>query len=126
MHIRIRFAIWSVLIALTIGPVFSAEKHETVRLWPKEPPGEKGDIGSEQDMTKPNEGLVAGKRVIRLGNVSEPTITIYRPEKKGTGCAVLVCPGGAYHILAMDLEGTEVCDWLNSIGVTGVLLKYRV
>jgi len=71
--------------------------------------------------------LIAGKRVIRLGNVSSPTMAVYRPSsEKNTGAAVLVCPGGGYHILAMDLEGTEVCDWLNSIGVTGVLLKYRV
>jgi acetyl esterase/lipase len=71
--------------------------------------------------------LIAGKLVIRLGNVSKPTIRIYRPPAdKDTGAAVLVFPGGGYHILAMDLEGTEVCDWLNSIGVTGVLLKYRV
>jgi len=94
---------------------------------PKGAPGEKGDIGEEHDTTKPTEGLVASKRVIRLGNVSNPTIAIYRPPAdKDTGAAVIVCPGGAYRILAMDLEGTEVCEWLNSIGVTGVLLKYRV
>jgi len=126
MHFPIQLSVCSLLLALTIGSTWGADKHETIRLWPKEAPGEKGDIGPEQDTTKPNENLVAGKRVIRLGNVSEPTITIYRPEKNDSGCAVLVCPGGAYHILAMDLEGTEVCDWLNSIGVTGVLLKYRV
>jgi len=67
------------------------------------------------------------KPVTRLGNVSKPTVRIYRPPAdKNAGAAVLVFPGGGYHILAMDLEGTEVCDWLNSIGVTGVLLKYRV
>jgi acetyl esterase/lipase len=78
-------------------------------------------------MTKPADGLIAGKPVIRLGNVSKPTISIYRPSAdRATGAAVVVCPGGGYHILAMDLEGTEVCDWLNSIGVTAVLLKYRV
>jgi acetyl esterase/lipase len=96
-------------------------------LWPTSAPGEKGNIGEERDMTKPNENLVAGKRVIRLGNVSQPTLTLYRPKKsKDTGTTVLVCPGGGYHILALDLEGTEVCQWLNSIGVTGALLKYRV
>jgi acetyl esterase/lipase len=98
-----------------------------ISLWPKSAPGEKGDIGEEHDTTKPNEGLVAGKRVVRLGNVSNPTITVYRPPAdKDSGAAVVVCPGGAYRILALDLEGTEVCEWLNSIGVTGVLLKYRV
>jgi acetyl esterase/lipase len=65
--------------------------------------------------------------VIRLGNVSTPTLSIYRPAKeKDTGAAVVVLPGGGYNILAMDLEGVEVCEWLNSIGVTGVLVKYRV
>ena len=67
------------------------------------------------------------KDVIRLANVSKPTITVFRPAAdKNTGAAVVVCPGGGYSILAYDLEGTEVCQWLNSIGVTGVLLKYRV
>jgi acetyl esterase/lipase len=96
-------------------------------LWPKGAPGEKGDIGEEKDTTGPNGQLIAGKRVIRLGNVSNPTITVYSPTKeKNTGAAVLVFPGGGYSILALDLEGTEVCEWLNSIGVTGILLKYRV
>ncbi len=78
-------------------------------------------------MTKASDNLIAGKRVVRIGNVSEPTITVYRPAPgRDTGTAILVCPGGGYNILALDLEGTEVCDWLNSIGVTAVLLKYRV
>ena len=65
--------------------------------------------------------------MIRLGNVSHPAITVYSPPAgRNSGTVVLVCPGGGYHILAYDLEGTEVCNWLNSIGVTGVLLKYRV
>ena len=98
-----------------------------IELWPNGAPGEKGDLGEEKDTTKPSDNLVAGKSLIRLGNVSKPTISIYRPAAvKDTGAAVLVCPGGGYNILAMDLEGTEVCEWLNSIGVTGVLLKYRV
>jgi acetyl esterase/lipase len=65
--------------------------------------------------------------VIRLGNVSIPTLTVYSPPAgKNTGAAVLVFPGGGYSILALDLEGSEVCEWLNTIGVTGVLVKYRV
>jgi len=96
-------------------------------LWPGEAPGEKGDIGEEKDMTKPKDGLVGGRSLIRLGNVSKPTLTVYRPPKdKDTGASVVVCPGGGYSILALDLEGTEICEWLNSIGVTGILLKYRV
>jgi acetyl esterase/lipase len=106
---------------------FAGEPPNIIELWPNGAPGEKSDIDDERDMTKPTDGLIAGKPVIRLGNVSKPTVRIYRPPAdRATGAAVVVCPGGGYHILAMDLEGTEVCDWLNSIGVTAVLLKYRV
>ena len=63
----------------------------------------------------------------RLSNVSEPTISVYpAPKEKATGAAVLVAPGGGYSILAIEHEGTQVCEWLNSLGVTAVLLKYRV
>lgn len=96
-------------------------------LWPGSAPGETNALGEEKDMTKPTDGKIAGRPVIRLGNVSAPTVTIYRaPKEKNTGAAVVVFPGGGYHILAMDLEGTEVCEWLNSIGVNAALLKYRV
>src|SRR5687768_17278500 len=111
----------------TATTCLAAAPKEPVRLWPKGAPSEKGGLPPETDLTKPTDGLVAGKRLIRLGNVTVPTLMVYKPPKeKDTGAAVLVCPGGAYHILALDLEGTEVCEWLNSIGVTGVLLKYRV
>ena len=109
------------------APAFAAEPAKVIELWNGTAPGDKGDIGEEADTTKPNDRPVAGKPVIRLGRVSKPSIAIYRPSSgKDTNAAVLVCPNDAYQILAMDLEGTEVCDWLNSIGVTGVLLKYRV
>jgi acetyl esterase/lipase len=107
--------------------VLSAKSSEPMTLWPKGAPGEKGDIGVERDMTEPSDDLVGGRRVVRIGNVSTPTLTLYRPpQDKDTGAAVMVCPGGGYTILAMDLEGTEVCQWLNSAGVSAVLLKYRV
>ena len=97
------------------------------KIWPQEAPNEKGNIGAEQDMTKPDEAKVDGKPVIRLGNVSEPTLTLYKATgARGKSPCVLVCPGGGYYILALDLEGTEVCEWLNSIGVSAALLKYRV
>ena len=99
----------------------------SIPLWPQGAPGQKATAEPERDMTTPSDGLVAGRRVIRLGNVTGPSLTIYRPpEAKATRTAVVVFPGGGYRILAMDLEGTEVCDWLNSIGITAVLLKYRV
>ncbi len=105
----------------------AADQTIPLALWPAAAPGEKGDLPSEADTTKPTDGLVAGKRVMRIGNVSQPTLTIFSPPKdQDSGTAVIVCPGGGYNILAWDLEGTEVCEWLNSIGVTGVLLKYRV
>jgi acetyl esterase/lipase len=114
-------------ILLAPAPASAAAPPPVIALWPGIAPGETNAIGEEKDMTKESENLIAGKRLIRLGNVSQPTLTVYRPSKeKDTGAAVVVFPGGGYHILALDLEGTEVCEWLNSIGVTGVLLKYRV
>jgi len=105
----------------------SAPALQPILLWAGKAPGETQDLGEEKDMTKPTENLVGGKRLIRLGNVSQPTLTVYQPPKgQQTGAAMLVLPGGGYSILALDLEGTEVCEWLNSIGVTAVLVKYRV
>ena len=78
-----------------------------------------------QHADKPQE-LVAGKPWVSEERVSVPTMTVFPPIGKNTGAAVIVFPGGGYQVLAMDLEGTEVCDWLNSRGVTCVLLKYRV
>jgi len=63
---------------------------------------------------------------VRIGNVSTPTLTVFAAKEKNTGAAVVVFPGGSYRIVAIDLEGTEVCDWLNSINITCVLVKYRV
>lgn len=98
-----------------------------IPLWPGGAPGEQPGPGNEQDTTKPTSPLVAGKRVARVGGITNPTIQVFSPPKdKNTRAAVLVFPGGGYSILALDLEGTEVCEWLNTIGVTGILLKYRV
>ena len=83
-------------------------------------------MGEERDTTKPTDNRVAGQRVMRLGQVTRPEISFFPAEQAGKAPAVLVLPGGGYHILASDLEGTEVCDWLNSIGLHAVLLKYRV
>ena len=100
---------------------------EVIDLWPGTAPGDVADLGVEHDSTKPGPNGQPEDGVIRLANVSKPTITIYRPERAiNTGAAVIVCPGGGYSILAMNLEGTEICQWLTSIGVTAILLKYRV
>lgn len=117
-------------VALVLGAAamtVRAEVPAAITLWPGHPPGDTRSLPAEADLTKPTDDLVGGRRLIRLGNVSEPTLQVFRaPAGKDTGTAVLVCPGGGYHILALDLEGTEVCEWLNSVGVSAVLLKYRV
>lgn len=119
----------NLLALLALASVAFAQPPE-IPLWPGTPPGDQAGAlkGEERNVTKPTDNLVAGKPVIRLGDVSKPTLTVYRApgSRDKAAPAVVVCPGGGYHILAMDLEGTEVCEWLNSIGITGVLLKYRV
>ena len=111
------------LLILTLASPLLAAEPLTLDVWPDKVPGEKGDIGPEQ--LQPPRGK--GKPIQRLTNVTKPTITVYRPKKEqDTGAAILICPGGGYNILAWDLEGTEVADWLNTIGVTGIVLKYRV
>ena len=115
-----------ILLCGVLVNVDAAEKRE-IKLWPNGAPGNEPKLEAEKDMTKESENLVAGKRLIRLGNVSEPSLTVYpAPKDKAHGGAVLVCPGGGYHILALDLEGTEVCERLNEMGFTAILLKYRV
>lgn len=101
-------------------------QHKTMAIWPGEAHGAAANPGVEQDMTTAKDNLIAGRPLVRLGNVSRPTLTLYEPKGKKTGAAVVVFPGGGYNILAIDLEGAEVCDWLNGAGVTCLLLKYRV
>jgi acetyl esterase/lipase len=102
--------------------------HTQIPIWPKSAPGAMPVTNppAEADTTTSKDNLIAGKPLIRLGNVSNPTITLYQPTTKPTGAAIVVFPGGGYHILAIDLEGTEVCDWLTSSGIACIILKYRV
>ena len=95
----------------------------TLDVWPDKAPGESGSIGPEKVVDqKPGD-----KPMKLLTNVTHPTLSVFRPARdKDTGVAVVICPGGGYNILAFDLEGEEVAAWLNSIGVTGIVLKYRV
>lgn len=105
----------------------TAASSDAIPLWVGGAPGEQPGPGQEVDTTRENSPLVADRRVARVGGITNPTIQVFSPPKeKNTGAAVVVFPGGGYSILALDLEGTEVCEWLNTIGVTGVLLKYRV
>jgi acetyl esterase/lipase len=98
----------------------------TIPLWPGAAPGVPAKLPPEADTTTAKDRLVAGRPIIHLGNVSTPTLTLYSPKGENSGAAVVVFPGGGYRILAIDLEGTEICEQLNSHGITCVLLKYRV
>jgi acetyl esterase/lipase len=112
-------------------PAVAADRPLVIDIWPDKVPGDDaGKIGEENVFElkingKPYE--VAGKPTKWLTDVTKPTLTVYRPAKdKDTGAAVLICPGGGYHNLGWDVEGEEVARWLNSLGVAGILLKYRV
>ena len=94
-------------------------------IWPGTPPDARPANGPETFATNTTD-LVGGKPWVHVDNVSLPTITRFAPQGENTGAAVVVFPGGGYWLLAMDLEGTEVCHWLAARGITAVLLKYRV
>jgi acetyl esterase/lipase len=98
-----------------------AQQPLVVDIWPGKPPGDVGIPGEEKFIE-----IKQAPDIKWITNVSKPTLTLYRPARdKDTGTAVLIAPGGGYHNLAWDREGTEVAEWLNSIGVTGIVLKYR-
>ncbi|MDF1813310.1 MAG: fumarylacetoacetate hydrolase family protein [Verrucomicrobiales bacterium] len=102
---------------------------EIFNLWPdSQMPGPAPLVdGEERDLTNPDDKLIAGKRIVKLGHVDVPQAHVFLPPpEKANGSAVVVCPGGGYHILAWDLEGTEVATWLNGLGVAAIVLKYRV
>lgn len=100
--------------------------HTQVPIWPGPVPDARPVTEPETATTVGESLYVAGKPWVSVSPVSQPTMTVYSPEGKNTGAAMVVFPGGGYWILAIDLEGTEVCDWLTSKGITAVLLKYRV
>jgi acetyl esterase/lipase len=107
------------LTILTASGGQAADKPLVIPVWPDKAPGEAKDGGEEK--------LTGEKGSRRLTNVTKPTLTVYRPSKeKDTGAAVLIAPGGGYNFLAWDHEGEDVAAWLNSIGVTGIVFKYRV
>jgi acetyl esterase/lipase len=92
--------------------------HTQVLIWPAAPPDAQPPPGPEY--------VKKEKSVVWVYNVSQPTMTVYSPAGTNTGVAMVVFPGGGYQTLAMDLEGTEICDWLTAKGITAILLKYRV
>lgn len=97
-----------------------------VSIWPDSPPPWLAPDQPEHDTSGPDGRSVGGKPVIRLGFVSKPELHVYQPKQNASDTAVLVCPGGGYSILAWDLEGTEIAQWLQGVGVTAIVVKYRV
>jgi acetyl esterase/lipase len=105
---------------LACGSLFAAEPIQ-MKLWPQGAPEKPGfKMEAEKEVPKKS-----ADDVQRITNVTEPMITVFQPERPN-GAAVLVCPGGGYGILAYEHEGSQVCEFLNKHGVTGILLKYRV
>ena len=126
MKIRIRqlsvATLMVVWLGQTVAPAQDAPR--VLDVWPGRVPGETGQIGAEKTERKPGP---AGKPIELITNVTKPTLTLYlAPTRKNNGAAVLICPGGAFAVLAWDLEGVEVARWLNSVGVNAIILKYRV
>lgn len=115
------------LLALAGASITMSAQSPVIPLYPNGAPNVRTDLPPESNVTTPKDGRPGGRDVIRLANVTVPTMTVYRPTTpNSTGAAVVVFPGGGYSRLAYDLEGTEICDWLDSIGVTCLLVKYRV
>src|SRR4051812_12300994 len=96
-------------------------KPTVLDVWPGPAPGDRDAKVEPEKESRKND------RVTSITNVSKPTLSVYRPAAdKNTGVAILVFPGGGYNNLAWDHEGEQVAQWLNSIGVTAAVLKYRV
>jgi len=113
-----------------VWPVVGEGNPLVVDLWPGGVPQENRDIGAERSLMSPKldrKQVEVTEPTRMITDVAKPTLTIYRPAKdQDTGTTVLICPGGGYWNLYWQLEGEEVAVWLNKLGVTGILLKYRV
>lgn len=121
----------SILVIVLLGTFHLSTANlpaeEVLPVWSGKPPGQQLDVGPEEDITKPTDRLIAGRRIIKLKNVAHPEAHVYlAPKESRNGSAVVICPGGGFNILAWDLEGTEVAEWLNTLGVSAIVLKYRV
>ncbi len=113
---------------LLIVAISASAQKATLPLWAHGAPEPAQTTEPESDVTKPTDNMISGHRTARLTNVTKPTLTVYAPPRsvKNTGAAALVFPGGGYRILAWDGEGIDTCNWLNSVGMTCLLVKYRV
>ncbi len=121
-----RLRILSLVSTLVLGPASLIAQKAVLPLWPHVTPEPPQTTAPEVDVTKPTDPLIGGHRSQRLTNVTFPTVSVYPPTHNNTGAAALVFPGGGYLRLAWNGEGTDTCEWLNSIGITCLLVKYRV
>jgi acetyl esterase/lipase len=120
-----RFVFLAAILVALASPLLAQQ--QTLPLWPNGNPEPSKVMGPETDPTTDANRMVSGKVTVRVTNISHPTMLVFLPEKaRNTGAAALVFPGGGYSHLTYNLEGTEVCTWLNSIGLGCVLVKYRV
>jgi acetyl esterase/lipase len=120
----------AIVVVAYFVPTSPAAEPLVLDLWPGKPPDETAAIGAEYVRPSPKldrSQVEVTESTRMITNVSRPTISVYRPAKEeDSGTAILICPGGGYWNLYWELEGEEVAAWLNSIGVTGIILKYRV
>jgi acetyl esterase/lipase len=129
--VKMRASLFTVCVVCVFGSLSAKANewqpsvgHTQIPIWPGTAPDAEPVPGPENYTTTTE--LIAARPCVVVNNVSQPTMTVYSPKGTNTGAAVVVFPGGGYNCLAIDLEGTEVCDWLTSSGITAVLLKYRV
>lgn len=109
----------------TVGTWQPTADGEQLPLWPENVVLTKPDSGDHPEATGNGSPLVGGKKWHWVSYITRPTMTIYRPKVQNTGAAILVIPGGGFHAVATDLEGTEICDWVVLQGMTCAMLKYR-
>lgn len=100
---------------------FEAFAQTVIPLYPLEVPGLKPNISiSEESITNPSDGITRKRQIV------EPSLTVFKPKNNTSKASVIICPGGGYHILAWDHEGTSVGEWFAQRGVTAFVLKYRL
>lgn len=113
------FAIMAGWAVMTTASLCGAQQ-SVIPIWPGVAPGSEGWKQTEQSIPAPGGGTL-------VRNVTKPTLTVFLPAAGGgNGTAVIVCPGGAFHMLSWDSEGTQVAQWLSARGVTAFVLKYRL
>jgi acetyl esterase/lipase len=102
------------------NPMEQSSKNERILLWPQGAPGSEDWDQLEEEIILPR-----GLKVVR--NVTQPSLTVFPADQaKASGTAVIVCPGGAFHMLSIDMEGNDVARWLAARGVTAFVLRYRL